>query len=75
MTLKSAWVRYFLADNVKKIGPMWYFTGTDLVHLKTGRRNLSALKFVMDYMITKAKDKYIYIYQQSYRKASVRHVS
>ena len=61
MTLKSAWVRYFLPDNVKKIGPMRYFTGTDLVNVKTGRRNLSALKFVMDYMITIAKNKKIYI--------------
>ena len=50
---------------------MRYFTGTDLVHLKTGRRKLSALKFVMDYMITKAKDKYIYMYINNPTKKQV----
>ena len=60
MTLKTAWLRYFLPDRVNNISPMRYFSGTDLQNIKTGRRNLSAYKMLIQYMISEEKRKKIY---------------
>ena len=63
MTLKNAWLRYFLPDRMNNICPMRYFTGTDLQNIKTGRRNLSAYKMLVQFMISEAKKKSTLIIQ------------
>ena len=55
ITLKNAWLRYFLPDRLNKICPIRFFTGTDLIRLKTGRRNLSSFKMVIQFMIYECK--------------------
>ena len=60
MTLKTARLRYFLLDRVNNICPMRYFSGIDRQNVKTGRRNISAYKVLMQYIISEAKKKKIY---------------
>jgi hypothetical protein len=61
MTLRAAWHRYFLPDHESCICPLRYLTSTDMANQKNGRRNLSNLKSLMNYMIGNLKDcnKYI----------------
>ena len=61
MTVKNAWLRYFLPDVINNITAMRYLTCSDLSQLKTGRRNLSSYKMVMQFLIAEAKKKNIYI--------------
>ena len=57
ITLKSAWLRYFLPDRVFNICPMRYLTGADLQNTKTGRRDLSAYNMLIQFMISETKRK------------------
>ena len=47
----------FLPDVINNITAMRYLTCSDLSQLKTGRRNLSSYKMVMQFLIAEAKKK------------------
>ena len=55
MTLRTAVLRYYLADHTNGICPLKYITGTDVINCKNGRRNISNLHMLMKYMADEAR--------------------
>ena len=62
MTLKSAWIRYFLPNKETNVGPLRYLTGADLTKVKNGRKTLCDYRTVMQFMVDEAKKRNIYIH-------------
>ena len=55
MTLRTAVLRYYLADHTNGICPLKYITGTDVINCKNGCRNISNLHMLMKYMADEAR--------------------
>jgi len=61
MTLRTAWHRYFLMDHESGVCPLKYLTATDLKKQSNGRRNISNMKMLMNFMINKCKEDGIFV--------------
>ena len=53
--LRNIWKRWFLCDHGNKICPLRELKSRDVRKAKNGRRNLSALRTLMNFMIDQAK--------------------
>jgi len=58
--LRNIWQRWLLCDEQNKTFPLRRLQAKDVRNTKNGRRNLSGLSMVMNYMISKAKGKCVY---------------
>ena len=58
--LRNVWKRWFLCDHGNKICPLRELKSRDVRGAKNGRRNLSSLRAVMNFMIEEAKHQKIY---------------
>ena len=61
MTLRTAWHRYFLCDHESGVCPLKYLTASDMKKQSNGRRNISNLKMLMNFMTDKCREKGIFV--------------
>ena len=60
VSLRNIWSRWFLCNHDENICPLRELRANDVRMAKNGRRNLSSLRCLMNFMVDKAKKKGVY---------------
>ena len=59
MTLRTAVLMYYLADQTNENCPLKYITGSNVINYENGCKNISNLHIMMKYMADKARKRNI----------------